>query len=179
MACTVNTELLMLWRWDREGIANGEWWRLVTGHLVHLDMSHAVLNLAAIALMLIIVGRAWSARRWFGLIVVAMVVIDAGLWWLTDLEWYVGFSGVVHAMAAAALVQPLVARDPLAWVVGLLGLTKLLYEIRFGALPFLVWAGGMSAVPVVTEVHALGAVAGLAYGLCGRLLTRAPQPTRT
>lgn len=170
--------MLMLLRWDRQMIADGEWWRLVTGHLVHLDMSHAILNLAAVMLVMALAGRTWPLHRWCVLVIVAIGAIDAGLWWLTDFEWYVGFSGVVHAMAAAALVRPLVARDPAAWVAGVLGLTKLLYEIRFGALPFLDWAGGTAAIPVATEVHAFGAVAGLAFGICRRLPPRTLQTTR-
>lgn len=175
----MNAALSMLLRWDREGIANGEWWRLVTGHLVHLDVSHTMLNLAALAFLLMLVGRTWPPRQWCALIIVATAVIDTGLWWLTHLEWYVGLSGIVHAIAAAALVQSLVAREPLAWLVGMLGLSKLIYEIRFGALPFLDWAGGTDAIPVATEVHALGVIAGLAFGLCRALLLRTPQSTRT
>lgn len=174
----MNAEMLTWLRWDREGIANGEWWRFVTGHLVHLDVSHAALNIVAAVLIVAIAQREWSLRQGCVLVIVAMGVIDAGLWWFTDLAWYVGLSGVVHAMAAAVLVQPLIAREPIAWIVGVLGLGKLLYEIRFGALPFVDWAGATAAVPVVTEVHALGAVAGLAVGLGRRLLPRASQTIR-
>ena len=34
-------------RYEREAVLDGELWRLVTGHLVHLGWSHTVLNLAA------------------------------------------------------------------------------------------------------------------------------------
>ena len=37
--------------YTREGVAAGELWRLLTGHLVHLGWTHMWLNLAGIALV--------------------------------------------------------------------------------------------------------------------------------
>ena len=40
-----------LLRYDREVIGNGELWRLLTGHLVHLGWSHFLLNAIGLALV--------------------------------------------------------------------------------------------------------------------------------
>lgn len=169
---------LMILRWDRAAIADGEWWRLVTGHLVHLDAAHAALNVVGVVFVLGLFWRELTLRQWGVLGLVAMGVIDAGLWWFTSLDWYAGFSGVVHAMAAAGLVRPLLAYDRIAWIVSMLGLLKILFELERGPLPFLSWVDGAGYVPVVTEVHAFGVVAGLVVGLWARRSARSPQTTR-
>ena len=38
--------LRMLLQYDRAALAAGEWWRLVTAHLVHLGWDHLALNVA-------------------------------------------------------------------------------------------------------------------------------------
>ena len=40
-----------LLRYDRSAIAAGGWWRLLTAHIVHLDVHHLVLNELGIVLM--------------------------------------------------------------------------------------------------------------------------------
>src|ERR1700730_14155789 len=44
-----------LLRYDRAGLAAGQWWRLLTGHIVHLDLEHAGLNSLGLVLMLVFV----------------------------------------------------------------------------------------------------------------------------
>ena len=51
-------------RFDRGGIAAGEVWRLLTGHLVHLGASHTYLNIAGLALVWFLVGRAYTLKQW-------------------------------------------------------------------------------------------------------------------
>src|SRR5690606_26595278 len=44
---------------DRAALGAGQWWRLWSGHLVHLDARHAAANLAALALLAV---AAWRMR---------------------------------------------------------------------------------------------------------------------
>ena len=53
-----------LLRFDRGGIAAGELWRLLTGHFVHLGVSHTLLNLAGLLLVWVLVGAACTWRQW-------------------------------------------------------------------------------------------------------------------
>lgn len=150
-----------LLRWDREGVAAGEAWRLVSGHLMHLDLYHAALNVLAAGLLASLFGKLFRAWQTALIIVTAVAVIDAGLWWLSDIDWYVGLSGVLHAFAAAAVVRLIIDRhDPLAWVLAVFGLGKIAWENTVGALPFM-----PSATVVVTDVHLYGVLAGMVTGL--------------
>jgi rhomboid family GlyGly-CTERM serine protease len=92
------TELL---RYEREAIAAGELWRLLTAHLVHLGPMHLALN--ALAFWLIVVGlQTVPVRpgRLLVYVVVLMLAVSLGLYTFSpELEWYVGLSGVLHGLA--------------------------------------------------------------------------------
>jgi membrane associated rhomboid family serine protease len=76
-----------------------------------------------------------------------------------ELDWYVGFSGVLHGCMAAGLVAWLRStRDPLTWLVAGLFAAKLAWEHFQGALPF---TAGTLSLPVVHEAHSYGAIGGL------------------
>ncbi|HEX7718277.1 MAG TPA: rhomboid family intramembrane serine protease, partial [Woeseiaceae bacterium] len=46
-----------LLRFERTAIADGEPWRLVTGHFVHLGAAHMLMNAAALLLLWLLVGK--------------------------------------------------------------------------------------------------------------------------
>lgn len=148
-------------RWDRTALAAGEAWRLATGHFVHLDLEHALLNVAGMLLVWALFARLFSALQWLVIVVAGIAAIDLGLWLVNvELWWYVGASGVLHAAMAAGIVRQMIAGDRIAWGLGVVGVGKLLYEHFSGALP-LTSAGAL----VVTDAHLYGAVAGMACGL--------------
>ena len=49
--------------WSRSGIAAGEHWRWLTAHLVHLDLAHAVLNAAGLALVWVLFFDLYSVQQ--------------------------------------------------------------------------------------------------------------------
>ena len=155
--------------WSRSGIAAGEHWRWLTAHLVHLDLAHAVLNAAGLALLWVLFFDLYSVRRWLLVAACGIVTIDVGLWWLSDVRWYVGASGVLNTLAAAGIVREIIDGDRMAWVVGAAGLGKLVYENLAGPLKFLA-----SDHPVVLEAHLFGALAGM---VCGLLMPRSDAPS--
>jgi rhomboid family GlyGly-CTERM serine protease len=170
-------------RWSRTAIARGEHWRWVTGHLVHLDLAHAALNAAGLVLVWALFSGTYSGRRWLLIAACGIVTIDAGLWWLSDVTWYVGLSGVLNALAAAGIVREIIHGDRMAWLVGSLGLAKLVYENVAGPMPFLA-----TDSPVVLDAHLFGALAGMTCGLMLRSdvppvmppdLPSAPRPSET
>ena len=152
--------------WSREGILAGEHWRWITGHFVHLDLAHAALNAAGLALVWVLFVRTWPIRRWLLVAACGIATIDAGLWWLSGVDWYVGLSGLLNTLAAAGIVREIVDGDRMAWVVGLLGLAKLVYENLAGPMPFMA-----TGHPVVLDAHLFGALAGM---VCGLALRRPP-----
>src|SRR5579862_1188856 len=107
----------LLLRYDRLALARGEFWRLLTAHLVHLDLRHALLNTLGLALMWALFARDYTPRQWLAITAASMAAIDAGLW-LCDstIEWYVGSSGVLHGIMAAGTLAQLRRGERTGWV---------------------------------------------------------------
>src|SRR5690606_9769115 len=51
-------------RYEREALAAGELWRLLTAHFVHLDLEHALLNTTGLILMWVLFAGDYTARQW-------------------------------------------------------------------------------------------------------------------
>jgi rhomboid family GlyGly-CTERM serine protease len=149
-------------RYDRTALAAGQWWRLVTAHLVHLDLDHAVLNSLGLVLMWALFARDYRPRHWLFIVLGAMAAIDAGLW-LRDstVAWYVGSSGALHGVMAAGTLAHLRRGDLDGWLLAIFIVVKLAYEQTAGALPFSQGHAG-----VVVDAHLFGAVGGLLVAVC-------------
>ena len=95
--------------------SQGEVWRLVSAHLVHADVAHLAWNLAGAALVWWLFAGEFTRRGWCLVMLASTAAIDLGfILFEPQIEWYVGFSGVLHGCMAAGLVAWLrKARDPL------------------------------------------------------------------
>ena len=146
-----------LLRYQRSALAAGQWWRLLSAHLVHLDFRHALLNTAGLALVWALFARDYSPKAWLAIVLGAIAAIDAGLW-LGDstVQWYVGSSGVLHGVMAAGALARLRSGERDGWVLAGLLAAKLLYEQAVGALPF------SGNDPVVVDAHLYGVAGGAA-----------------
>jgi rhomboid family GlyGly-CTERM serine protease len=144
-----------LLRYDRSAIAAGGWWRLLTAHIVHLDVHHLVLNELGLVLMWSLFAQDYDAVEWCAIVLAGALAISSGLWWLSPrVSWYVGASGVLHSVMAAGAAKHLVERSWDRWIL-ILGLCgKLAWEqLR-----------EPSAVLIVVDAHLYGALCGFAVG---------------
>ncbi len=123
-------------RYDRGGVSEGELWRLVTGHFAHLGPSHLVLNIAGLGLVWFLVGGAWGALQWSFVAVFAVASIDLGFWFVDEhLAWYVGMSGLLHALLAAGILRQLREMPVELGALAVLLVAKIAYEQAVGPLP--------------------------------------------
>ncbi|MGI9224724.1 MAG: rhombosortase [Woeseiaceae bacterium] len=159
-------------RFDRGPIADGELWRLLSGHFVHLGLTHLLLNAAGLVLVWILVGRAFQRVGWLAVIVGSVVAIDIGLWIFSPaLEWYVGLSGLLHGMLAAGIVASWRDRNVEALILGLVIVGKLAYEQLLGPLP---GSEGTSGGTVIVDAHLYGVIGGV---IVASILIRVRQTT--
>lgn len=140
---------------DRPAVAQGQWWRLWSGHLLHLDLSHALLNLVALAVILMLAWRQPMLAELAVAALVAMPLLSLALLWLDPrLDWYAGLSGLLHGLLVMVLVR---RGDMLATVLLLLLVAKLACEWRFGS--------HGQQFEVVTLAHRLGAALGVLWAV--------------
>ncbi|MBV8341517.1 MAG: rhombosortase [Gammaproteobacteria bacterium] len=155
----------LLLRYERGGLAQGQWWRLVSMHVIHLGPRHALANALALALLWALFARDYSPRAWTLILVTAAAAVDAGLWFLAStVTWYAGSSGVLHGVLAAGAVAHVRRGERDGWPLLVLLAAKLAYEQGVGGLPF-------SGTVVVVDAHLYGVVGGLAA--CAFLKPRA------
>ena len=149
-------------RYERDLVLAGEWWRLVTGQLVHLGASHLVLNLAGLALVGWVFGPGIRAMQWLLLLGASWIALAGGFLALEpQLGWYVGLSGLLHGLLLGAAVadRGLDGRMRVLLVAGIL--LKLAWEQWAGALPLTAEAAGG---PVIVDAHLYGGLGGLLGG---------------
>jgi rhomboid family GlyGly-CTERM serine protease len=153
-----------LLRYDRAAVLGGQAWRLVTAHLVHADAAHLAWNLAGAGLVWWLFAAEFTRRGWCLVMLASTAAIDLGfIFFMPQLEWYLGFSGVLHGCMAAGLVSWLErARDPLTLTVAVLFAAKLGWEHFAGPMPF---TSATLGLPVVVEAHSLGAIGGAVAAL--------------
>jgi len=155
--------VIELLRFERESLAEGQWWRVLTGHLVHLGWSHALLNVLALCLVAWIFQRTCSILCLGSLGLASALAIDLGLWFLDpEIHWYVGLSGVLHGLLAGAIARDLAVGNKASGWIGAALVGKLAWEQFYGALPMTAQAAGG---PVVVQAHLYGALGGLAVAL--------------
>ncbi len=149
---------------EREAVANGEIWRLLTAHLVHADNAHLAWNLGAFLVLsgLYELQERPGPGRYFGLLAASALAVDAWFWWLQPgLPVYCGLSGVLNGFfAILAIFLWHRTRHPASALAGLAAIAKIAVEAGLGAplLPTTAW----TAVP---GAHAAGFAAGLLLGL--------------
>jgi rhomboid family GlyGly-CTERM serine protease len=153
---------------DREAIALGQWWRILSAHFVHLDLQHAVLNILGLVLMWALFARDYSPWRWVAIYCASSIAVGIGLWFLNpEVSWYVGASGALHGVMTAGTIAHLRRRDLDGWILAIFIVGKLAYEQLAGALPF---AGTANTI---VDAHLYGAIGGVVLAL---LLNSRRQP---
>jgi len=137
---------------------------VVTGHLIHLNVHHALMNGAGLVMLGLYFRRDFSLLAWVGLIVLSCFTISAGLWWgQPQLIAYVGFSGVLHALLYAGIIRTWKEMPAINAVVLALLLGRLVWEHSAAYNPayLMGWIHGL----VAPAAHFYGAITGLVWGL--------------
>jgi rhomboid family GlyGly-CTERM serine protease len=147
------------WRFKRDLAEQGDVWLLLSGHIVHLNWSHWLLNMAGLAIVAFFFSAHAGIKQWVMVILVSVCVINMGLWWwMTDIYSYVGLSGVLHGLFLYGALREIRYYPASGYVLVAVLLAKLSWEFFYGALP---GSEDMAGGRVLTEAHLLGAVGGV------------------
>lgn len=121
---------------DRAAIFNGELWRLVTGHLVHLDWNHLALNAAALLGLgyLIETDPNNGRRKLLAVLIASTAAISAALLIFNPATaLYAGLSGVLNGLFAFICLQFFAQTRSWVWMALITGgVLKIAAESLFG-----------------------------------------------
>ncbi len=90
---------------NQTAISNGEYWRLITAHLVHSDLEHLIWNLCALVIISSLIEQKNRVLLLLS-IVISIITIDYYLWFNSiEIINYAGFSGVLNTLLVITLFQ--------------------------------------------------------------------------
>ena len=147
-----------------------EFWRLWTGHWVHVGWIHYFLNIFAFICLPFIFPR---VRIWQFIIILLFLspLISLSFFYLLpNIEAYAGLSGVLHgAYVCIAITHIVYARDRgFASFVLVIILAKLFWENTFGSQGTAELIGS----PVLVEAHLLGVIWGMLLAAFNLMMNR-------
>ncbi len=160
IACVVFqvTDLVEAMRFSREDISNGQWWRLLTGNLVHLGYPHLFLNLAGLAVISLLLAPAMSPIQWSITGLSSMIGVGLGLWWFDPhLQWYVGLSGVLYGLLLGGAIAEFRHQKLIATIIAVYTIGKIVWEQLFGAVES---SEKITGGNVIVNAHMYGMVCG-------------------
>lgn len=144
-------------------------WRALTGHLVHINWPHALINAAALWVVARLYAPDLDAPRQAIVLALSALAISVALAWLyPTVEWYRGLSGALHGLFFAGATTWLLSERPRTlrrlWMPAALlagGAVKVVLEQpATGATVQAEWLGAA----VVPQAHLVGAVCGCLLG---------------
>ena len=157
----------------RAPILAGEWWRLITGHLVHLDTAHLAVNAAVVLAWLYLFDERDSLRSVLARLLVYALLTGVGMLMLSPgLQWMLGASAITYAMiAGSAFRAALEGPRPLGLLLLACLAARMAAEQIWGLNS---WFSHFVDYPIVSQAHGYGIAAGLLYE-AWRLVARAAR----
>ncbi len=148
-------------RYDRAAVMAGEYWRILSGHFLHLGWQHLGLNLAGLGLGTWLFGSDRSPLQWLLATLLSALACGLGLLWFSPaVGWCVGLSGVLHGLMIVGFGGWIMAGERRAWLFLALVAAKLWWEQAGGDMP---WADALAGGRVVTDAHLWGAAGGALF----------------
>jgi rhomboid family GlyGly-CTERM serine protease len=156
-------------RYQSDWWVDAEYWRGLTSHWVHANWPHLLLNAAGLTLCLTLASPKWSMRRW----IVYNLFLASGISALftlrnPELNWYVGYSGILFGIYLLAAVD-LYSRDKIIALI--LGAAIVIKVVLEQTSDIRITSGDLIGVPVIIDAHLYGLLLGLSIALVQRAYT--------
>ena len=150
-------------RYNRADISNSQYWRLFTGHLLHSNNWHLLMNLAGLLLAMLLHGSYYRGNMLTLQWLLCSLAISLALYYYSpQIHIYVGLSGLLHAMLTLGALKDIQLKQP----TGALLLAGLLAKVAWEQ-----WQGpdadlaDLINAQVAIDAHLYGVLAGLFVGL--------------
>jgi rhomboid family GlyGly-CTERM serine protease len=147
--------------YQRELITTGEVWRLLSGHLLHTNGYHLLLNLAGLLMLWALHGRFYSIKNYIVLFLFCSIMTSIGIYVFDPtLIQYVGLSGVLHGIFVFGALMDINAKDKSGYLLFLGVWLKIAHEQYYGAN---VDVSNLIEANVAVNAHLWGALSGLLF----------------
>jgi len=159
------------WQFSRTEIDAGQWWRLITGNIVHLTWRHWMMNIFGLIAIVLVYPNIMRTSTMLWVFLGCCLSVTLGIWiFSAEVLWYVGLSGALHGLLICLLVLDyLQNRHFLNVLIFFAIVAKLVWEGLMGPIPGSVsMAGGQ----VLVQSHWYGFIGGLLITVCLVLLSK-------
>lgn len=167
-------------RYERGAVLDGELWRLLTGHLIHLGLAHWALNAAGLVLCALLADRA-DAPILPGWLLLRLAALGVGVSLMLlalapEVSHYVGLSGVLYGLFVLVLWPQARRREPIGLAALFVLIGWMLWQMLHGPTHSeMELIGGR----IVAQAHLFGVLSAVAMLLAQALLQAAkgrPSP---
>jgi rhomboid family GlyGly-CTERM serine protease len=144
--------------YDRNQLNGFQWWRLITGHFLHTNSIHLVLNIAGLTLLWALHGHYYCTSRYLIMFLFLCLGTSCGLYLLAPkMQWYVGLSGVLHGLFIIGAYFDIRQKFKTGWLM-LVGVwIKVIHEQIYGASEDV---AQLIAANVAIDAHLFGTITG-------------------
>lgn len=147
--------------YQRELISQGEVWRLFTGHVLHTNGYHLLLNLAALFMLWALHGNFYSIKNYTALFLFCSLTTSLGLYYFDPtLIQYVGLSGVLHGVFVFGALMDIHAKDKTGYLLFIGVWIKIAHEQFYGASSDI---SSLIEASVAVNAHLWGALSGIVF----------------
>ena len=149
--------------YQRHLIAQGDVWRLFTGHLLHTNGFHLSLNLAALFMLWALHGHFYTIKNYTALFLFCAISTSIGIYYFNPLLIeYVGLSGVLHGIFIFGAVMDIYSKDKTGYLLFIGVWLKIAHEQVYGASSEV---SDLIEASVAIDAHLWGAVGGLLFSV--------------
>ncbi|MBV2128487.1 rhombosortase [Arsukibacterium indicum] len=144
--------------YQRFALADGELWRLFSGHLLHSNLYHLLLNGGGLLIIMLLHAGYQRQMSLLWQLLVSSLLISLLLYWLNpEVQRYVGLSGVLHGLLFFGALLDIKTRKTGGVLLTAGILAKIAYEQYQGPDAEL---GQLISATVAIEAHLYGVISG-------------------
>ena len=147
-----------LFAYDRNQLNDFQLWRLITGHFLHTNTTHLLLNTVGLALLWALHGHYYKTPHYLIQFIVLCLGTAIGLYLFAEkMQWYVGLSGVLHGLFVIGAYFDIRQKFRTGWLMLVAVLLKVVHEQIFGANEDI---AELIAANVAIDAHLFGTITG-------------------
>jgi len=149
--------------YHRSGIKAGEIWRILSGHIVHSNGWHLLLNLASLMMIGLLFSQHLTRLVWLLSFVLSGLMISACYFWIApEYEYYVGLSAVLYAVIIIGAILDIKEQPLIAVIILVIVTARVIWQQYSGSLDSL---AELIEDRVAIESHLFGIGSGYVLGI--------------